>query len=84
MEERRCEPRIKVAASGLVSLDGRTLVPCQIHDLSETGIRLIMETTAGVPKVFLLHARGYGSGICEVAWRTETMIGGHLTRVSAW
>lgn len=84
MLERRSEPRTRSTDAGVISLDEHTTIPCMVYDLSETGVRLTMLTTEGVPNTFLLHAPGFGSGVCEVAWRTEETIGARLTRLAAW
>nr|WP_144761643.1 PilZ domain-containing protein [Methylobacterium dankookense] len=68
----------------MISIDGRTMILCTVTDLSESGVRLTMATTVGVPDVFLLHAPGFGSGVCEVAWRSEAALGGRLTCIAAW
>ncbi len=84
MLERRHAERALVSAAGVVIVDEHTTVPCVVYDLSDTGVRLTMLTTAGVPDSFLLHASCFGSGVCEVAWRTDETIGARLTRLDQW
>lgn len=80
MFERRVAERVRIDESGIITVDEHTTIPCIVYDLSETGVRLTMPTTHAVPATFLLDAPCFGSGVCEVAWRTEESIGARLTR----
>ena len=84
MSERRLAERVLVSGAGVVAVDEHTTVPCVVYDLSDAGVRLTMITTAGVPDTFLLQAPCFGSGVCEVAWRTDESIGARLTRLGKW
>ncbi|MDR0184968.1 hypothetical protein P8609_18640 [Lysobacter sp. UC] len=84
MLERRRAERVLINDAGIISLDEHTTIPCVVYDLSDTGVRLTMMSTNGVPDSFLLQASCFGSGVCEVAWRTEESIGARLTRLDRW
>jgi hypothetical protein len=81
MLERRRSERFLVNDAGSIAVDEHTTIPCVVYDLSDAGVRLTMLTTQSVPDSFLLHADCFGSGICDVAWRTEESIGARLTRL---
>ncbi|MGV7033850.1 PilZ domain-containing protein [Methylobacterium symbioticum] len=66
---------------GIITIDEHTTVDCLVFDLSESWVRLTMMSSANVPDTFLLDAQCFGSGICEVEWRTDEAIGARLRRL---
>ena len=83
MAERRRELRTVVNQSGSIAIDEHTTMPCVVYDISEVGVRLILLSTDRVPDTFVLDTVSYGSGACEVIWRTDEMIGARLLRFAA-
>lgn len=83
MLDRRSAPRAQINQSGVIAIDEHTTLPCVIYDLSEVGVRLLFIETEQVPNTFVLNAPCFGSGVCEVVWRTDEMIGARLQRLAA-
>ena len=49
---------------------------CQVRDISDTGCRVTVESSAGIPDHFMLHIlNGDVKRECEVAWRRSDMLG---------
>ena len=82
MIERRSAERTRVDEPGVIIIDEHTTIPCIVYDLSDTGVRLTMLETAGVPDTFLLDSPCLGTGLCEVAWRSDEAIGARLRRLN--
>jgi hypothetical protein len=52
------------------------VIDCRIKDISETGCRVSVASSAGVPGFFRLHIMGGDTRHeCEVAWRTSEELG---------
>ncbi|NNE23322.1 MAG: PilZ domain-containing protein [Rhizobiales bacterium] len=75
--DHRSANRAKTLRSGKIIYNNKMSVSdCSIRDISETGCRISMESTAGIPKNFLLHiVNGDVRHECEVAWRSSTAMG---------
>ena len=71
MDEKRKTPRRRVLKEGkIVFADGKCLIDCTIRDMSNSGARLLMPNTAGVPDTFQLYEKS--SGLLypvSTAWR---------------
>ena len=74
MDERRAKRRGRTLKSGKIIL-GKRAVPCTVHNLSETGARLKVQTTFGIPATFEFSMPGQPTRICKVAWLDDTTIG---------
>lgn len=80
MSDHRAAVRHQTLRTGIVEFDngtGSTIsVPCTIRDVSGTGARLALNSSAWVAEQFTLI---FSSGLrkdCRVAWRKERLIGG--------
>lgn len=79
MSEHRAAVRHHTLRTGLVEFDNGTgsivSVPCTIRDVSGTGARLVLNSSAWIAEQFTLI---FSSGLrkaCRVAWRKERLIG---------
>jgi len=80
MEERRRARRLRALKGAKISFNsGNSVIDCLVRNMSETGARLKLETTAAVPERFSLIIIENGGAIpqrdCEVAWQTATELG---------
>ncbi|WP_441235840.1 helix-turn-helix domain-containing protein [Bradyrhizobium sp. 930_D9_N1_4] len=80
MSDHRAAARHHTLRTGIVAFDngtGSTIsVPCTIRDVSASGARLQLNSSAWVPEQFAVI---FGSGLrkdCRLAWRRERLIGG--------
>jgi len=77
MDERRKVPRRRVLKEGkIVYADGLRVLDCTIRDISESGARLLIANTVGLPDAFLLYEKS--SGVLHpatIAWRQANAIG---------
>jgi len=55
-----------------------TEVPCTIGKLSKLGACLIVETTHGIPALFVLTMPNQASRTCKVTWRDDKRLGVHF------
>jgi hypothetical protein len=57
--------------------DDRSLVPCTLLDVSQSGARLMLPGNEDVPDKFvlLLSEHGRASRQCRVAWRRKDKVG---------
>lgn len=61
MDEKRKAQRRRVLKDGkIVFADGKCLLDCTIRDVSDTGARLLIATTVGVPERFHLYQKSSG------------------------
>jgi hypothetical protein len=77
MEERRKHPRRRVLKEGkIVFADGLRVLDCTIRDLSETGAKLLISNTVGLPDHFLLYEKSAGLLYpASIAWRQPNSVG---------
>jgi len=73
IERRRC-PRIAAQMRATVAFRGRML-PCNLADESETGVRLDDLPTAACPDEFALHLDLSEPRQCRVVWRSPVALG---------
>jgi zona occludens toxin (predicted ATPase) len=59
----------------IVVNDGFSTFDCTIRNLSETGAKLLVTSSLGIPQRFELSMQDGRRFACEIAWRTETEIG---------
>ena len=75
MDERRSSPRMRVLKSAKIILsDKAPKVECTVRNISETGARLQLSTTYGIPPTFDLILNDTRRH-CRVAWMNQTHIG---------
>jgi hypothetical protein len=74
----RKSPRFKVSLPAMVyDTDGKSLMPCTVRDISESGARLELSQDVPLPKSFLLaltrdaHVRRS----CESVWQLSIVAG---------
>jgi hypothetical protein len=73
--DRRYPPaRRRLLKSGKIFL-GIHPIPCTIRNMSETGACLQVQTTAGIPAVFVFVQGGHPARTCQTIWRDDTQIG---------
>jgi hypothetical protein len=73
-ENRRQALRLRKFKAGTIFLGTRG-VPCTVRSLSETGARLQVQTTYGIPAKFELVTTGEPRRACRVTWLDETTLG---------
>ena len=71
-DDRRGATRRRVLKAGIVAFNGRhSTMPCVVRDLSDTGARLLVTSSIGVPDTFELIIELDGiEANCEVVTRT--------------
>jgi len=77
-ERRRKAPRKKIGARAWIRPEGGFAVrPCNVIDLSDTGVQIMIEEAASVPSNFtFLTSRNDGLGRrARIKWRRESKIG---------
>ncbi|MCJ9707245.1 transcriptional regulator, partial [Bradyrhizobium sp. SHOUNA76] len=79
MSDHRAAARHHTLRTGIVEFDNGSgsivSVPCTIRDVSGTGARLALNSSAWVAEEFtLIFTSGLRKG-CRVAWRKERLIG---------
>jgi hypothetical protein len=55
-----------------------TEVPCTVGKLSKMGACLIVETTRGIPALFVLTMPNQAPWTCKVTWRDDKRLGVHF------
>lgn len=75
--ERRSEIRKRTLKGGKIVFNNRaSVMTCTIRDLSQSGARLCLASTVGLPDRFsLLHEGDDASWECRVVWRAERQLG---------
>ncbi|WIW43353.1 helix-turn-helix domain-containing protein [Bradyrhizobium sp. 62B] len=83
MSDLRAALRHHTLRTGLVEFDNGSgsivSVPCTIRDVSATGARLQLNSSAWIAEQFSLIFRGGLRKDCRLAWRRERLIGGAFT-----
>ena len=59
----------------IVVNDGFSTFDCTIRNMSDTGAKLLVASSVGIPDRFALAMQDGRNFACEVAWRTENEIG---------
>ena len=78
-EEHRMSTRRRIFKGGEITFLGRGAgIDCFIRDISETGARLKVESSVGVPDTFDLMLDHGLIQHCQVVWRQATQIGVHF------
>jgi hypothetical protein len=69
--------RVKSGANGWLRLDGGfAMRPCQVLDVSDTGVRIAVDPALRVPNDFVIVlSQGSQGRRCFVKWRNATQIG---------
>jgi len=50
-------------------------IDCVVRDISDTGARLSIESTIGVPEIFFLAINGAPPRKCQIVWRKPSQLG---------
>ncbi len=75
-EDHRASQRHRTLKGGrIVVNDGFSTYDCTIRNLSETGAKLSVTSSIGIPQRFDLALQDGRRFACDIAWRTETEIG---------
>jgi len=75
-QDERQTPRHRTLKGGKIVInDGRSTFDCTIRNLSDTGAKLIVTSTLGIPQRFELAMADGRKFQCEMAWHTEGEIG---------
>ena len=75
MDERRSAPRMRVLKSAKIILtDKAPKIECAVRNISDSGARLQVSTSYGIPSTFDLVYDGVRRH-CRVAWMHATLIG---------
>ncbi len=77
-KETRKSPRRKIDVRGfLYTTDGWPLCPCSLEDISQTGVRLNIETADELPNHvdLCLSRNAHVRRHCEMVWRQEDQAG---------
>jgi hypothetical protein len=77
MDDHRKARRTRVLKSGKILL-GSHAVPCTVHNLSETGACLEVQTTYGIPTTFEFVLQSQPPRSCKVVWLGDTKMGVHF------
>ena len=74
---KRRAARVKSGASGWLRLDGGfAMRPCQVLDVSDTGVRIAVDPALRVPNDFVIVlSQGRPGRRAHVKWRNATQIG---------
>ncbi len=77
MNEKRKTQRRRVLKEGKIFFaDGMRVIDCTIRDMSDTGARLLIANTVGVPETFHLFEKSSGMVYpTSVSWRQARAIG---------
>jgi hypothetical protein len=80
MDDKRKVPRRRVLKEGkIVYADGLRVLDCTIRDISDSGARLLIASTIGLPDTFQLYEKSSGTLYpCSIAWRQANAIGVHF------
>ena len=75
--DKRISSRRRVLKAGRAASNDRHLtVSCTVRDISDTGARLRLDTSLGVPDTFELIIEIDGLEVnCEVVWRSKNEVG---------
>jgi hypothetical protein len=76
-KENRTHIRHRIATAGRLVLPDDRLVDCTVHDISETGAMLFIETEEAAPPEFVLEIQGNMTVTrrCAKVWQEGTTIG---------
>lgn len=76
MEERRIAPRKRTLKGARIAInDGYSTFDCTVRNLSETGAKLKLASTLGVPDAFDLIFDDGRKFACTVMWRQGEELG---------
>ena len=73
MEDRRDSFRLRMLKSGKILL-GKASVPCTVRNLSDSGARLQVQSTFGLPSAFDLAFDDSPPRACKVIWLDATTL----------
>ena len=75
-DEKRTSSRRRVYKGAHISFGGMSAsIDCVVRNYSETGARLAMQSTVGVPDAFELVRQGFPPRHCRVVWRHASELG---------
>jgi hypothetical protein len=76
-KDKRDAPRRKTDSDAWIKIGGIAVRRCKIADVSNSGVRLLVDGAVAVPRQFeLMTARDARAGRkCQVKWRNGTQLG---------
>lgn len=79
-EQRRAAKRMRVLKSAKIVFDDWRAIDCTLRDVSETGAKVLVDSTNNIPKKFRLYfAADNTIRDVELAWKQHNMVGVHFT-----
>ena len=79
-DQRRVATRRRVLKSAKIILDDMRAIDCVLRDMSETGAKVLVDSTNKLPDKFRLFVVADSSiRDAEIAWRRHDMIGVNFT-----
>jgi hypothetical protein len=73
MDDRRDSARLRLLKSGKILL-GKAAVPCTVRNMSDSGARLQVQSTFGLPSAFELALDDHPPRACKVVWLDATTL----------
>jgi hypothetical protein len=79
MQDKRQAARMKVFKGGRIAFNGgHSSIDCVVRNISETGARVMVETTIGIPDIVSLVLNDGSTYQCEVRRRKINELGVHF------
>lgn len=74
--EQRSATRYGVIKGAFIAFNtGQKTIPCIVRELSATGARIGVASTAGIPAFFTLKIPDGGDVLCRLIWQSEAELG---------
>ncbi|MEM7619535.1 MAG: PilZ domain-containing protein [Pseudomonadota bacterium] len=74
-DNKRVSDRRRALLGAQIIIENRSIIDCQVRNISESGCQLIVESQIGVPDTFSLRLSNNQKHECSVAWRSQNKIG---------
>lgn len=79
-DARRAAKRQRVLKSAKIVLDDWRAIDCALRDVSETGAKILVNSTGDIPEKFRLYfASDSTIRDVQIAWRQHNMLGVHFS-----
>lgn len=80
LEQRRVAKRMRVLKSAKIVLDNWRAIDCTLRDVSDTGAKILINSTSNVPQKFrLFFVADNTIRDAQIAWKQHDMLGVHFT-----
>jgi hypothetical protein len=67
-ENRKAARRQLQLDASIYSCEGKPLSPCQVQDISATGVKLLLPRETELPRTFILSLSGGGEAVASRGW----------------